>query len=132
MSVDSARERALEIADRIESLGVVSVRRFFGGASLVVDGVQFGFVMKGSLYLRVDDTSRTAFEALGGTPFAYAGGSRTVTVASYYETPDAILEDAEQLRHWVAAAHRAARLGRRDGGRRRMTGKQRKRPESEV
>lgn len=130
MSVCPARERALEIADRIESLGAVSVKRFFGGASLVLDGVQFGFVMKGSLYLRVDNTSRTAFEALGGTPFTYAGGSKTVTVASYYEAPDAILEDAEQLHHWAATAHRAARMARRDGRKRRTIEKQRQPPDA--
>jgi hypothetical protein len=35
----------------------IAVRRFFGCAALVIDGLQIGFVMKRSLYLRVDDLS---------------------------------------------------------------------------
>jgi DNA transformation protein and related proteins len=69
MSPISARDQALDIAERINTPGRVTVSRFFAGAALVADGVQFGFVMKGSLYLRVDDKSRVAFEALGAAPF---------------------------------------------------------------
>jgi TfoX/Sxy family transcriptional regulator of competence genes len=116
MSPLSARERALEIADRLDALGPVTVSRFFAGASLIADGVQFGFVMKGSLYLRVDDRSRTAFEALGAAPFAYAGRSKAVTVASYYEAPSEIVDDPDRLSRWAAEAHRAAVTAR---GRRR-------------
>jgi DNA transformation protein and related proteins len=114
MSTASARDLALDIAARIAGVGAVTVKRFFGGAALVTDGMQIGFVMKGSLYLRVDNAGRAAFEALGLSPFAYAGGSKTVTVASYYEAPEEILEDDEQLCEWVAKARRASLAGRRD------------------
>lgn len=113
MSTGSARELALDIAERIDRLGPVTVRRFFGGAALVMDGIQVGFVMKGSLYLRVDDASRPVIEALGAAPFAYAAGSKTVTVASYYEVPDAILEDIERLRDWAVKAYRAGQDSKR-------------------
>jgi DNA transformation protein len=116
MSPTSARDRALEIAERIDALGAVTVSRFFAGAALIADGVQFGFVMKGSLYLRVDDRSRTAFEALGAAPFAYAGRSKAVTVASYYEAPSEVVDDPDQLGRWAAEAHRAA-LAARDHSR---------------
>lgn len=49
MSPNSARDLALEIAERINALGPMTVTRFFAGAGLVADDVQFGFVMKGSL-----------------------------------------------------------------------------------
>lgn len=87
MSATSARNRAIELAERINELGPMTITRFFSGAGLVANGVQFGFVMKGSLYLHADDKSRAAFEVLGGAPFAYVGKSKTVTVASYYEAP---------------------------------------------
>ncbi|KAA1185989.1 TfoX/Sxy family protein [Rhizobium tropici] len=99
---------ALDLATRIEGLGAISVRRFFGGTALIADGIQFGFIMKGSLYLRVDDASRPRFEALGMNPFSYPGRGKTVTVSSYYAAPDDIFDDNEQLREWAADAYQAA------------------------
>lgn len=120
MSTSAARELALEIAERIGVLGKVSIARFFSGVALIAGGVQFGFVIRGSLYLRVDDKTRAAFEAMGAKPFHYAGRSRTVTVPTYYEAPAEILEDAETLDQWAAAAHRAAVAARlQDAGKRK-------------
>jgi DNA transformation protein and related proteins len=113
MSATSACDLALEPTARINALGPVTVTHFFGGAGLVADGVQFGFVMKGSLYLRVDDTSRAAFAALGAAPFAYTGRSKAVAVASYYEAPSEVVDDPEQLGRWAGQAHRAAVAARR-------------------
>jgi DNA transformation protein and related proteins len=86
----------------------VTVSRFFGGMALSVDEVQFGFVMKGSLYLRVDEQTRAAFESRGASPFTYAGARKSVRVASYYEAPSEVVEDPELLAEWAAEAHRAA------------------------
>lgn len=126
MNLTSARDLALEFAERIHALGPVTVTRFFAGAGLVADGVQFGFVMKGSLYLRVDDRSRAAFVALGAAPFVYTGRSKAVTVASYYEAPSEVVDDPDQLGRWVGEAHRAAVAARRRSepirSRRRSTG----------
>ncbi|MGO9135358.1 MAG: TfoX/Sxy family protein [Methylovirgula sp.] len=108
MSKVATRDLALDLATRIEGLGAISVKRFFGGTALVVDGIQVGFVMKGSFYLRVDDASRTRFEALGMSPFTYPGRRKTVTVSSYYAAPDDIFDDNEQLRDWAIDAYRAA------------------------
>lgn len=108
MTENVARGFAMDLAERIRRSGKVAVRRFFGGAALVVDGLQIGFVMKGSLYLRVDDASRAQFEAMGSAPFTYAGAGRTATVARYYETPAEILDDTDKLCDWVQTARRAA------------------------
>ncbi|MFH1556335.1 MAG: hypothetical protein B7Z41_08830 [Rhizobiales bacterium 12-66-7] len=109
----SQRALAEDYAARIDGLGPISVHRYFGGASLRADGVQFGFVMKGVLYLKADELSRGAFERHGCAPFSYPGASRQVTVAAYYEAPSEILDDPEGLSGWAADALRAARLVRR-------------------
>lgn len=103
-----ARLLALEIADRIETLGPVTVGRFFSGAGLAAGGVLFAFVVKGSLYFRVDDETRAAFEAMGSAPFGYARRTRSVTVPAYYVVPDEVMEDADLLGQWAVDAHRAA------------------------
>jgi DNA transformation protein len=97
------------LLEALARLGDVDARRFFGGTALLLEGVQFAFVMKGSLYLRVDGESRREFEALGLKPFRYATRARAVDVASYYGAPAAVLDDPEALCRWARRAHVAAR-----------------------
>jgi TfoX/Sxy family transcriptional regulator of competence genes len=108
MSFASSLELAREVADGASRLGSITTSRFFGGAALKLDGIQFAFVIKSSLYLRVDDHGRAAMQALGAQPFVYAGASGPVTVASYYETPAEIMDDADSLNEWVIRSHKAA------------------------
>ena len=110
----AALDLAREVAERIQGIGPVSVSRFFGGAALKADGVQFGFVMKGSLYLRVDSDGRAAFEAMGALPFQYSSRSKTVTVTSYCEAPAEVMDDPDMLSLWAARAHAAAPRPKRD------------------
>ncbi|MGB9145129.1 MAG: TfoX/Sxy family protein [Acidobacteriaceae bacterium] len=112
MSIEVDRRRADEIAARIE-LGPITVRRYFGGVSLVAGKIQFAIVMCGRLYLRVDDRSRAALRALGGKPFTYRGQGKAVVVASYYEAPSAVLDDPNQLTEFAIQAHRTASAARR-------------------
>lgn len=71
----SQRVPAEEYAARIEGLGPISMHRYFGGASLRADGVQFGFVMKSVLYPKAGEVSRGAFKRHGCAPFNYAGAA---------------------------------------------------------
>lgn len=120
MSVAQAMARARELADQMDTMPSVTVSRYFAGAALRAGRVQFGFVMKGVLYLRVDDASRPAFEAAGAAPFTYAGAGKDVTVATYYEAPSEVLEDPQALSRWAARALRAA-VGGSDAGRSSMS-----------
>lgn len=109
----AALEFAREIAERITGLGRIRVRRFFSGAGLVADDdVQFAFVIGGSLYLKVDDEFRPAFEAMGAKPFVYEGKRKPVTISSYYETPEDVIYDDDELRRWAVRSHRAAAASR--------------------
>lgn len=65
---------------------------------------------------------KSDFEALGAEPFTYAAQSKTVRVASYYELPDEIADDPDELICWVMRASHAAtaakvRSARRPGSR---------------
>ena len=110
--MSAAREFALEIAERITGLGPITVRRFFSGAGLVADEVQFAFVIDGSLYLKVDDEFRPEFEALGAKPFVYEGKRKSITISSYYEAPEDVIYDQDELRRWAVRSHRAAAAAR--------------------
>jgi len=110
MSWQADKAHGEEIAYQIASLGHIEVTRFFSGAALRLDGVMFGFLARGSLFLRVDDVNRPAFVAAGMGPFSYSGRTRTVALEGYYETPADVLEDAGALFDWCRGAYRAALL----------------------
>ncbi|MBY4868591.1 competence protein TfoX [Burkholderia sp. Bp9017] len=110
MSWQADKAHGDEIAYQVASLGRVDVTRFFSGAAMRLDGVMFGFLARGSLFLRVDDVNRPAFIAAGMGPFSYTGRTRTVALEGYYETPADVLEDAGALFDWCRSAYRAALL----------------------
>ncbi|RQS33535.1 competence protein TfoX [Burkholderia sp. Bp8992] len=110
MSWQSEKAHGEEIAYQLAPLGTVEVARFFSGAAMRLDGVMFGFMSRGSLFLRVDDVNRPAFVAAGMGPFSYSRPTRTVALEGYYETPADVLEDAGALFDWCRSAYRAALL----------------------
>jgi DNA transformation protein len=105
-------QTAAELADDLAELGPVTLGRFFGGTGLRLEEVQFGFVLKSSVYLRVDDATRPAFEQFGGRPFQYQSNGRTVTVSSYYAVPDTVSEDHAKFVDLARQGHQVGRAAR--------------------
>ncbi len=62
------------IQDLFAQFGPVTLRRMFSGAGLFCDGVMFGLVVRGVIYLKADETSRADFEREGCEPFTYVRG----------------------------------------------------------
>lgn len=108
MSGSASKTMAEEVARELQDLGPIGVTRFFAGSGLSFDGVQFAFVMKGVLYLRVDEASRGRYEAVGCQPFSYATRTRRVVVASYYQAPAEAMDEPAALRELAMQARAAA------------------------
>ncbi len=111
------------LEDLLEPLGPIVFKRLFGGQGLSLGGVTFAFIMGQSLYLRVDDQSRPAFEEAGMEPFSYDTKKRRVQVRSFYATPEDLYDDADEFCDWartaLAAAQTAARAKARKKTRRK-------------
>ena len=89
--------------------GPVAVRRMFGGAGLYADGVMFGLVSGGLIYLKADAKSMPAYEREGCGPFEYATKHGKRAVMSYWRLPDRLYDDADELAQWAHQALAAAR-----------------------
>ncbi len=85
----------------------VTARRMFGGYGIYHAGVMFALIAEGTLYLKVDDESRGAFEAAGLLPFAYEAKGRRVAL-SYHRAPDAMLDEPDVAREWAERGWQAA------------------------
>lgn len=96
------------VLDQLAGFEDVRPKRMFGGAGLFRDGTMFAIVTAGTLYLKADDGNRPAFEARGMPPFSYLKGEKEIAL-SYHEVPEDVLDDADALVEWAAAAWEAAR-----------------------
>jgi len=85
--------------DLLGHIGGVYIRPMFSGFGLYREGVMAGLIVEDELYLKVDDTNRKEYEAMGSTPFSYERKDGKVIALSYWKIPLEILEDREQLTH---------------------------------
>jgi DNA transformation protein and related proteins len=95
------------VLELLEPVGPVHVGRFFGGVGLSNGTVQFAMIMGNSLYFVVDEDTRKKYELAGMQPFSYTTKKGRVLVRKYYELPEEVLTDTDQLRVW---AHEAVRI----------------------
>ena len=96
------------ILDLLDPINPVS-RRMFSGVGLFHGGVMFGLLVRDTMYLRVDETTREQFEREGSSPFTYQRGERKVSLSSYYVVPEGLLDQPHELLQWVRNAVAAAR-----------------------
>jgi DNA transformation protein and related proteins len=96
------------LIDLFADFGPVSIRRMFSGFGISADGINFALALRGGLYLRADDQTIPRFEMEGSNPFQYQTRARIVTVNSYWQLPERLYDDPEELTDWARAALAAA------------------------
>jgi DNA transformation protein and related proteins len=97
----------LFVLEQLAGVDQIHARAMFGGVGLYAADVFFGILAADTLYLKVDDSNRSAYESAGMKafqPYADRPMSR-----SYYEVPAAVIEDPARLAAWASAAIRAAK-----------------------
>jgi DNA transformation protein len=96
------------LIDLFAGFGPVTIRRMFSGFGISAEGTNFALALRGGLYLRADEQTIPRFEAEGAKPFQYQTRSKTVTVGSYWQLPERLYDDPEELTDWARAALSAA------------------------
>jgi DNA transformation protein len=96
------------LIDLFADFGPVAIRRMFSGFGISVDGVNFALALRGGLYLRADEQTIPRFEAERSKPFRYQTKARSVTVGSYWQLPERLYDDSEDMADWARAALAAA------------------------
>lgn len=104
-----SREYREFVLEQLGRVAPVTSRAMFGGVGVYASGLFFALLADEALHLKVDDTNRGDFEAIGMGPFCPFGGDKPM---QYYELPAELLEDPEALRPWVEKAVDVARRSR--------------------
>jgi DNA transformation protein len=97
------------LKDQLHGLGSITTRRMFSGAGLYCDGMIFALILRDTLYFKVDDGNRQAYEAEGLDPFTYQARGKTVRIGSYWQVPERLFDEPDEMLDWARAALAAAR-----------------------
>lgn len=92
------------VMELLEPIGPVQTGRFFGGVGISNGFAQFAMIMGNSLYFVVNEDTRGKYEQAGMQPFSYTTKKGHIQVRRYFELPEDILTDPEQLRVWASEA----------------------------
>jgi DNA transformation protein len=95
------------LVDIMQSIGPVSAKAMFGGYGFFLDGLMFGLVADGVLYLKADKETENDFKAKELEQFTYYKKGKEFKM-SYYQAPDEALEDGEEMHSWAAKAYETA------------------------
>jgi DNA transformation protein len=95
------------IRDLFSQFRPVTIRRMFGGTGIYCDGLMFGLVFDGAVYLKVDESSIPDFEREGSRPFTYSRKSTGRIVQHslpYWRLPERLYDEPDELAVWAARA----------------------------
>jgi len=97
------------LREQLAPLGRITMRRMFGKTGVFCDGLMFGMVTDNTIYFRVDDGNRTAFnEAESFPPLNYKKWGETIDL-SFWRAPERLFDEPDELVEWARIAFEAAR-----------------------
>ena len=95
------------LTELLQCIGPSQAKRMFGGHGLFIEGLMFGLVSDGVLYLKANDQSRDQFTTQGLEPFTYYKQGKPFKL-SYYQVPEEALDDPQIMEYWGNLAFRSA------------------------
>lgn len=98
------------VQELLGELGHLTIKKMFGGAGVYLsDGLMFGLIDDGTLWLRVDEHNQPAMEAEGSVQFTYPGKDGAVMTLGYWSLPDSAADDRDEAVRWARRAIEASR-----------------------
>ena len=97
------------LREQLAPLGHVTMRRMFGKTGVFCDGVMLGMVTDNTLYFRVDDGNRLAFEEAASSPPLNYRKKGDMIDLSFWRAPERLFDEPDELVTWARIALAAAR-----------------------
>lgn len=97
-------EYQTHIGELLAPLGPLSIRRMFSGAGVFLDGKMFALIIDDVTYLKTDEPTKAAFIVEGSKPFSYATKLGRRSLVNYYELPERLFDEPEELVAWAKRA----------------------------
>jgi DNA transformation protein and related proteins len=75
--------------------------RPFDKSSDLKHGVFFALISGGELFFKVDESNRADYEKYDSKPFIYTGHKGKYVTLSYWQLPEEIMENGDELIKWI-------------------------------
>jgi DNA transformation protein len=89
------------LADLLRPLGPVGIRGMFGGAGVFYGKAMFALIANETLYMKVDASNRAEYEAEAAAQFTYESPSGKIVEFGYFELPERLLDEPDELVRWA-------------------------------
>lgn len=103
-----------QLIELLSPLGDITIRAMFGGGGVYCDGLIFGLVINEVLYFKCDAASAGQFEAEGCGPFSYDTKDGQRSVMAYWQCPDRLYDEPDEMIEWARTALAFSRRAARD------------------
>ena len=95
------------VVELMQTIGPVSAKTMFGGHGIFIDALMFALVFDNVLYLKADNNTVRDFKEKGLEAFTYNKKDKEFKM-SYYQAPEEILDDIEEMSVWANKAYGVA------------------------
>jgi DNA transformation protein and related proteins len=92
------------IEEMFQSVGPVTIKKFFGGKGVYAQGVIIGCEFDGDLLLKADAQAAPQFEAAGCSQWTYEHKSGKPVKMPYWSVPEDAFDDPDIMANWVRLA----------------------------
>jgi len=89
------------MAEVFRDISGVTSRPMFGDWGVYKDGLFFALIADGRLYFKVGGINKPDYEKAGSEPFVYYSKDGKKITLSFYELPDRVIDDLDEIRVWV-------------------------------
>ena len=97
------------LIDLFADFGPVTIRRMFSGFGISADGINFALALRGgALLCAPNEQSIPRFEAEGCKALSVSNQNQVLTVGSYWQLPERLYDDPQEMSEWARAALAAA------------------------
>ena len=102
-----SREFCNYVLDLLSHVDGVTARGMFGGFGLYKGGVMFALLADDVVFYKVGPSNIADYEEAGSEPFTYSGKNKPIQM-SYWQLPENVMEDQDDLKEWTLKAYDAA------------------------
>ena len=99
------------VAEALEPVGAVTMRKMMGGATLYLDGTIFAILDEDQIWFKADAETDAVWDAEGCERFSMTFKDGRVDTMNYRRGPGDVYDDPDAMRKWAGLALEAGLRG---------------------